>query len=129
MFGLISDYTKWHYSYALVAIVHLAQEFARFFFNLFSVGLFLRSLFSPIFSISLNDVASPEVSDVVAVFMGGVFTRIIGACVRTFFILVGLLSGVVSVIVFSFIGIVWILLPIIFPALIYVLGVVSFSLL
>lgn len=129
MFGLISDYAKWHYSYALLAIVHLAQEFVRFFFNLFSVTLFLKSLFSPIFSISLNDVSSPEVSDIVAVFMGGVFTRIIGAFVRSLLILIGIICGLMSSLFFVIVGVMWICMPVALPLLVYVLGVVTFSLL
>jgi hypothetical protein len=129
MFSLISDYTKWHYSYALAAIISLAQEFVRFFFNLFSVKLFLKSLFSPIFSIPTNDISSTEISDLAAAFAGGFLTRIIGVLFRLLFIILGLLGGIISILVFMITFVVWVLLPVVVPVLIYLAGAVSLSML
>ena len=127
MFCLISDYTKWHYSYAVVTIIGLAQEFVRFFFNLFSVSLFLRSLFSPIFSIPVNDMRSPEVSDLVAGFMGGFLTRIVGAIFRGVLIILGLVGSLLSIGFFCVVTVLWICLPVVVLILIYLLGAIIFS--
>lgn len=129
MFSLLTDYTKWHYSYALLTIVRLAQEFVRFFFNLFSVTLFFKSLFSPIFSIPVNDISSPEISDMIAAFMGGFLTRIIGAFFRLLLITLGVGLSILSIAFFTFIFIVWVFMPIVLPGIIYLIGVISISML
>jgi len=119
MFSLFIDYNKWHYSYAIVNIFRLAREFIRFSLNLFSVNLFLKSLFRPIFSIPVDDVDSENITDVGAVFIGGVVLRIVGAIFRLFFILLGLLFSFFTVIFFSCILVAWIIMPLIFVAVAY----------
>lgn len=89
----------------------------------------MKSLFSPIFSIPTNDISSTEISDLVAGFAGGFLTRIIGAFFRLLFIALGLLGGIISILLFTFTFIIWVLLPVVVPALIYLAGVVSLSIL
>lgn len=119
MFSLFIDYNKWHYTQALVNIFILAREFMRFFFNLFSVHLFFRSLLQPIFSIPVDDISSENVSDVVAVFLGGIILRIVGAIFRMFFILIGLLLCVITFVLFVLIFFIWIIIPLIFITIVY----------
>ena len=70
MFNLFIDYNKWHYTHAIINLFRLAKEFTRFFVNLFSIKLFLKSLFTPVFSIPVNDNSSTYIGDMVAVFIG-----------------------------------------------------------
>ena len=119
MFSLIIDYNRWHYSYAIVNIFRLANNFVRFFIGLFSVTLFLKSLFSPIFSLPVSDVYSTEIGDVIESFLGGVLTRILGAIFRLAFIILGLLFCILTVVGFVFIFVVWIVMPIVVIGLLY----------
>ena len=125
MFRLFIDYSKWHYTQAVVNIFVLAKEFARFFFNLFSVSLFLRSLFLPVFSIPVNDVESEGVFDMVAVFIGGILIRIVSAIFRLGFIAVGLLLNLLTVVFFSLVFVLWITVPLILIFLAYCLLKIS----
>ncbi len=126
MFSLFVDYTKWHYSQALFTIVELAQEFTRFFLNLFSVALFLKSLFSPIFSIPVNGIGTSEVSDKVAAFVGGVLTILVGAFFRLLLILLGLLCSLLSIVFFTLVLLFWVSIPAVLPLLIYTMSIFYF---
>lgn len=119
MFSLFIDYNKWHYRYATLNIFRIARDFILFFLNLFSVSLFFRSLFQPIFSIPVDDVDSENISDVMAIFLGGIVLRIVGAIFRLFFISIGLLLSLTTFVFFTFLFIIWILLPILFIAIVY----------
>ncbi len=119
MFSLFIDYNKWHYTQALVNIFILAREFMRFFFNLFSVHLFFRSLLQPIFSIPVDDVESQNISDVIAVFLGGIILRIVGAIFRLFFILIGLFLCLLTSVLFVFVFLIWIIMPMVFIMIAY----------
>ena len=65
----------------------------------------------------------------VAGFMGGFLTRIIGAFFRLVLIMLGLLCSLLSVGFFLVVMILWLFLPVVMPALLYLLGVVSLSML
>lgn len=127
MFRLFTDYTKWHYMYAVVNILRLAQEFTRFFLNLFSVPLFLKSLVSPIFSVPIYDVESVDVIDWVAVFIGGIVLRIVGAIFRLAFIVLGLFFTVINLVFFAVAFILWLIMPAVFVTLVYYVIALIFS--
>lgn len=113
MFNLFIDYNKWHYTYALLNIFRLTKEFVRFFLNLFSIKLFLKSLLLPVFSIPVNDVETETFTDIFAVFLGGIVLRIVGAIFRIFFIFLGILFSLVTIIFFSVLFVLWIFMPLI----------------
>ena len=100
----------------------LTKEFVRFFFNLFSVSLFLKSLFSPIFSIPVNDVRSDEISEMIAVFIAGLFIRLLGAFLRMGFIVVGLFLCISSIVFFTGVFFIWLSMPLFFVAILYVMA-------
>jgi hypothetical protein len=119
MFSLLIDYTKWHYTYAILNIFRLAQEFIRFFLNLFSVTLFAKTLFLPVMSIPVDDIHEAEVSDVIASFLGGLLMRLLGAIFRLIFILLGLVLSGATLIFFVVVLGIWLLTPVVFVALLY----------
>lgn len=119
MFSLFIDYNKWHYRCATLNIFKIAKDFMFFFLNLFSVSLFIRSLFRPIFSIPVDDVDSENITDVGAVFIGGIVLRIVGAIFRLFFIFLGLLLSLITLLSFTAIFIIWIFLPLLFVIILY----------
>jgi hypothetical protein len=129
MLRLFIDYTKWHYSYALVNIFRLAKEFVRFFLNLFSVTLFFKTLLYPIFSLPVDDVESSFIADMVAVFIAGIIIRIIGAIFRIAFITLGLFFSVLTVVFFTLVFVMWFSMPILFIGLLYYIITFSTSIL
>ncbi len=129
MFSLFIDYNRWHYSYALLNILRLMREFVRFFLNLFSVGLFLRSLFKPIFNVPVNDVDASYEGDMVAIFISGILMRLLGALVRIIFIIFGLACSFISIIFFSIVFLLWLILPVVYVISIYILLGLTLSIL
>jgi hypothetical protein len=119
MFSLFIDYSKWHYSYALLNILRLAREFVRFFFNLFSVTLFLKSLFKPIFNVPVDDVDTSFSGDMVAVFLSGILMRVFGAMIRTFFIILGVVCALCSISFFIVTFLLWVFTPVVFLLCLY----------
>lgn len=126
MFSLFFDYTKWHYTYALLAIFSLMKEFVRFFFNLFSVTLSLQNLFRPVFSIPIDNPEPTYIGDMVATFLGGILMRLLGAFFRSLLILLGILLSMLTIIFFLVVFVGWIFLPFVWIFVIYY--VVSFNL-
>lgn len=119
MVSIFIDYTKWHYTYALVNIFTLTKEFVRFFLNLFSVRLFLASLFTPIFSVPVNSIESSMVSDMLAEVIGGMVARLIGALFRSALILLGIFCSILSVLFFTVVCAMWISMPLIIALVVY----------
>lgn len=127
MFSLFTDYIGWHYKFALVNIFRLGVEFTRFFVNFFSIGLFLRTLFLPLFSVPVDDIDSEDITDTVALFMGGIIVRILGAILRTLFIILGLFFCAITILFFTFTFILWLCVPIVFGGTVYYLIMLSTS--
>jgi hypothetical protein len=115
------SYIFWHYRYGVPHIVTLTSEFVRFIFNLFSIDLFFRTLFNPMFSvqISLKDRIVDE--DIIAIIISKGVMRIIGALLRSFFILLGLFFIICTVAVMALVLISWIALPLLFLLALYLL--------
>ena len=127
MFNLFTDYITWHYTQAIVSIVRTAKEFVRFFLNLFSVWLFFKTLFLPIFSIPVDDLGSSDIPDMIAGFFGGIIIRLIGALFRLLLIFLGIFLSLLAVLFFAVLLIFWIIMPAIFLPLLYFLFVFSFK--
>lgn len=115
------SYIFWHYRYGVPHIITLTIEFVRFIFNLFSINLFLRTLFNPMFSvqISLKDRVVDE--DIIAIIISKGVMRIIGALLRSFFILLGLFSILCTIVVMTLVLVAWIAFPFLFLLALYLL--------
>lgn len=127
MFSLFIDYTSWHYSYALLNILRLGKEFIRFFFNLFSVPLFIRSFFSPIFSVSADLGEADDGADTVALIISAVLMRVLGMILRSIFIVLGLFFSSITFVFFVCIFLLWLVTPIVFVVSVYYLFVLTFK--
>jgi hypothetical protein len=113
MLSFIIDYSKWHYSYALLAVLKLLKEFMRFFMNLFSVSLFIRTLFSPLYSTPVNIKSAQDGADAFGLITGGVLIRILGALFRLVLILCGLMLSILGFIFFCSVFVVWMCMPVV----------------
>lgn len=105
------DYFVWHYRYALPHLFSIFGEFVRFFFNLFSIKLFLLTLLKPLFGVQ-GSFEKQDVSEVVALFAANIMMRVVGFVLRVVLIVVGLSLIFVTVVVALFASVVWFLLPV-----------------
>lgn len=117
--SLFIDYTKWHYSYALLGIFVLGREFVRFVLNLFSFSLFMRTLISPIYSIRVQHIEEDTVSDILAVFIVDVVMRLVGTVLRLISISFALFFSVAVSFFCVTIFILWLIMPLVYITLIY----------
>lgn len=114
MLELFINYTKWHYTQAIISLFILAREFIRFFVNMFSIPLFIRSLFLPILNIPVNINTKEEIGDIFATFVAGIIVRALGAFVRLMLIILGIFFIILTIVSFSFIFILWLVVPLFF---------------
>ena len=114
-------YLSWHYKYALGNLFSLTKEFIRFFFNFFSIGLFVKTLFLPMFSVKADPGKEVYIIDYIAIIISNLFLRVLGFIVRSCFIAVGVLSIVLVSILMTGILFVWVFMPFILFFDLYVL--------
>jgi hypothetical protein len=113
MFSFFIDYGRWHYSYAPLAILKLLKEFVRFFINLFSVSLFIRTLFNPLYSSPVNLKSARDGTDTFGLITGGVVIRVLGALFRLVLIICGLVLCMLSFVFFTCVFVIWVCMPIV----------------
>lgn len=104
--GLLS----WWYTAGWWHRVHRLHEKLESTLDYFSIGLLLRTLFSPFRQISAGRVRGPLGVQLRA-WVDRLVSRLIGAMVRTVVIFVGLVTIVVHVVLGSIIVIGWALVP------------------
>ncbi len=114
-------YLSWHYKYALGNLFSLTKEFIRFFFNFFSIGLFAKTLFLPMFSVKADPGKEVYIIDYIAIIISNLFLRVLGFIVRSCFIAIGVLSIVLVSILMTGILFVWVFMPFILFFDLYVL--------
>jgi hypothetical protein len=111
MFRFILSYFIWHYSLALKDIYNLILHFLEFIYHFFSIKVLSKTLFSPWRKLDEPYKGGLNVSLFFETFVVNVIMRVVGFFMRFFIIIVGfacllltVLGGVASYIV-------WILLP------------------
>ncbi|MFZ2522265.1 MAG: hypothetical protein WAX44_00255 [Minisyncoccia bacterium] len=109
----IPNYFLWHYSKALFDLVNLWRNFTIFFYDFFSIPTLLKTLFSPWHR--MNDAYSGQLTfeATVGTFIVNTLMRIVGGLVRGVFVVLGLISIIVSFSVGLIVFCAWLLLPLI----------------
>ena len=111
---LATKYLVWHYGEALTDWWRIVGNFIWFFFHMFSIGLLLRTLFSPFKRLQEErKKGSWKFENWGGAIIINVLMRLVGFSVRTMFIVVGLIfiffTAMVGAIAFVF----WLILPLI----------------
>ena len=107
MFNLLS----WWYSAGWADFLHLSGATLANLMDFFSIDLLFKTLFSPFRQISAGSAKSASLDVKFRMFIDRLVSRFIGAIVRTFVIIAGILCiGVVAIINLAFI-ILWPALP------------------
>ena len=121
------QYLAWHYSYGLPNLFTLTKEFIRFIFNFFSINLFFRTLFSPMFSVESGIADEQYAEGVIALFVSSMVMRVLGFILRTLFIIIGLLSIIFTTICMMAVIIAWLLLPVLLLLAVYACAAMIFT--
>jgi len=117
---LFLSYLKWHYLDATRDILKGWGNILRFNLNYFSVFLLLRTLFSPWRGIQWQKRKGFYPGDMLFTLMSNLISRVLGAIVRSFLIVAGLLGEVIFFALGASLIIFWLFLPfLIFMGFIY----------
>ena len=117
---LLLSYLKWHYLDATRDILRGWGNILWFILNYFSVSLLLRTLFSPWRGIQWGKRKGFYPGDMLFTLMSNLTSRILGAIVRSFLIMTGLLGETVFFVLGAFLLMFWLFLPfLIFIGFIY----------
>lgn len=108
---LFLSYFKWHYLDATRDILKGWGNILWFNLNYFSVPLLLRTLFSPWRGIQWKKRKGFYLTDMLFTLMSNIISRILGAIVRSFLIIAGLLLEVTLLLLGVFFLIFWLFLP------------------
>ncbi len=106
-------YIKWHYHEALRKGVGLWRNFIWFTFHLFSVGLLLKTLFSPWQRIQDERKPGLDIGNILGTFAINFVLRIAGALIRLTVIGIGLFFVVLLFILGIACFFIWLVYPLI----------------
>ena len=107
IFLVLPYYLVWHYGRAILDIKDNARNFIVFVYNFFSIGTLISTLFSP--WMRIKDEYS--VSNLFETLIFNGMMRIFGVFVRLVFIILGIVSISITVLLSALLFLVWFFLP------------------
>ncbi len=108
---LLLRYFKWHYVDATREILKGWGNFLWFNFNYFSIGLLLRTFFSPWRRITWDYGRGFDIGRYLFIFGSNLVSRILGAFVRTWLIAAGIAGELLLLSAGSIFFLFWLALP------------------
>ncbi len=117
-------YISWHYTKAISDLINLFKDFTWFIWNMFSIKILLKTLFVPFQKLSVKSTKKFDIQEYFSALATNLLMRILGFVLRTFFIILGLLSLVFFAALSAVFFIVWLILPLILIGM-FVLGVIA----
>ncbi len=108
---LFGSYLAWHYAEAPKDIARITGNYVWFFFNMFSVGLLLRTLFAPFKRIQEERRPGFDPGEFFSRIIVNLMTRLVGAVVRTLLIAVGCLLMALTFVAGAAVLVIWLFLP------------------
>ncbi len=116
---LIKDYIRWHYGQALKEIWELERDFLWFGYHFFSIPVLFQTLFSPFYRIRESYKGWASFEALLENAVANVVSRFVGLFLRLFVIAFGIIFEIVIFLLLIPAYTVWILFPVLIPALIY----------
>jgi hypothetical protein len=110
---ILSSWILWHYVISLERIYRQWKDFLKFNMDYFSIPFLLRTIFSPWKKYKISYGRGFDIAKIFEALTFNVFSRFIGAGIRTLVILFGLLSQFLILLFGIFIIFFWIILPLI----------------
>lgn len=121
----LTSILSWWYSNGLVSRSKLIKGRIISLIDFFSIDLLITTLFAPFRQISAGDITGPMGVQMRALF-DKLISRFVGACVRSFMIIIGsiaiLLQSIFGLIVLAF----WLIVPL-FPVIGLIMWVIGFT--
>lgn len=118
-FKLITIFIKWYFFEIPIKIVNLVYQYSITIIKIYSFVFLLKTFFSPWKN---QSYAYPDkgfdINRILEVWTSNMVSRIVGAFVRFFTILIGFITLLITIIIGSFCLFIWITYPILFVVLI-----------
>jgi hypothetical protein len=111
--SILIQYFQWHFTKMPKEILRIWKNYLRFYSYFFSIPLLLKTYFSPWRKYAWSYGRGLNLKRYAEAFVSNMFSRIIGAMMRTFLILIGLIFELFVLIIGSCIFLIWIFAPIV----------------
>jgi hypothetical protein len=105
------SYMKWHYTKAIQDLVRIVFNFVWFFYELFSITIFLKTFFSPFRRLGEGYGNMLNLSLLFQTFILNTLMRFVGVLLRSVFILLGCFFIIFSIAVGTAFLVAWVLTP------------------
>ncbi len=105
-------YIHWHYRRAVKGIADLTFNFIWFWWHFFSIGLMLKTLFSPWQRLHETKHKTLDLEEISSVFLINTVMRLVGFVVRATFVIIGLVLIILTALVGVCVLVMWLVLPI-----------------
>jgi len=101
---------SWWYGSGFVRRIRIAKDRLKNIADFFSIRLLLKTLFAPYRQISA-DATGESLGDKMRAFFDRLLSRVIGSIVRTFMIILGLISITIQIVFDVAILVFWLIIP------------------
>ncbi len=120
--GFVLYYIKWHYTDAFIDLIGVIRNFLFFFYNLFSIKILFKTLFSPFHRMTeVYDKRGFKLEKLAEAFIVNSLMRVVGALLRFMLIIFGLFFMLLTFVFGAFFIIAWALAPFL-VALLFLIG-------
>ncbi len=109
--SILHHYLLWHYTYALLEIFHIWNNFFWFIINFFSLPQLIRSYFAPWKRMTEDRGQTFNFEDLAGFVVIGLISRIVGMILRTTIILFGTTALILLTIGGLLVYLFWLLAP------------------
>ena len=110
---MILGYLKWHYGKAIRSVGSIWGIFLLFVADYFSLKLLFKNFFDPWKRMTDAYPKKINFKEYFYAFITNLIVRVVGIIMRTVLIIIGLTAYILTAILFPFVMIVWLLLPLI----------------
>jgi len=114
--NILFQYLTWHYVDQVRVISRAWKNFLRFNLNYFSISLLLKTLFSHWRKYQWSYGRGFDIKRYAEVFFSNLISRVIGAIIRFFLILIGVVAEIIIVLAGIIVFLGWLLLPVLLLA-------------
>jgi len=114
--NILFQYLTWHYVDQVRGILLAWKNFLRFNLNYFSISLLLKTLFSHWRKYQWSYGRGFDIKRYAEVFFSNLISRVIGAIIRFFLILIGVAAEIFIVLAGIIVFLGWLLLPVLLLA-------------
>jgi len=114
--NIVLQFIKWYYLDQPKAILRTWKNFLRFNLNYFSISLLLKTLFSHWRKYQWSYGRGFDIKRYAEVFFSNLISRVIGAIIRFFLILIGVVAEIIIVLAGIIVFLGWLLLPVLLLA-------------